>query len=174
MKMKRNDNSGFTLLELIITIAIMSIVVVFSVSMFGTTTKSKVKSAAQNVDDMITSLRTKTIAKKAEFRMEIWCIDEKVTVNLIEEQDDGTDKVIKTYDVPSSVKVYGVHRDDSKVFLESGTRIELQCSKTNGRFVKNHYRSGDIDAEVKSIVFEKGDTTKTIRLVTLTGKHFIE
>ena len=65
--MKEHNNKGFSLIELVITIAIMAVVVGASVSIYSWIKSHRMQSFAENTNDVICSIRSNTLYKDGAY-----------------------------------------------------------------------------------------------------------
>lgn len=176
---KINKNKGFSLIELIVTIAVMSIVVLISVNLYGLIRNADTKSAAGNIDTMISSLRSKSLTKNGEYKL---CIemdaDKNYSVVLYEYKvvvpEDGLVwKIIESENL-GKVTISVLDSAGNEAVIDADNILELKCSKSNGSFINSKYlKSDETDFEVTQIKIVKGNSMKRIKLVLLTGRHYI-
>ena len=60
---KKKKNRGFSLIEIIVTIAIMAVITAGAVSIYSLINSSKLKSMAGKVNDAISNVRSDTLTK---------------------------------------------------------------------------------------------------------------
>jgi len=179
-KIKLN-NAGFTMIELIIVIAIMAIMVGGSVIGFNLLGQGDAKAASKNISSQLAELRTDTLSMDGIWTAEIYKsgntykLDIKKTINHVEElvssTSIGSRIVITYYDLekPPSTEI----KDNIKIvvrFNQGDGKIlsvkKFPSSNADGdSLIGSTSRSGDF------IVTQRSSTTSNIlTLWYLTGK----
>ena len=64
---KKKKNRGFSLIEIIVTIAIMAVITAGAVSIYSLINSSKLKSMAGKVNDAISNVRSDTLTKEGVY-----------------------------------------------------------------------------------------------------------
>ncbi len=179
-----NKNKGFSLIELVVTVCIMGIVVLISVNLYGRIRSAEMKSAAENIDSSLSSLRSKSLAKAGEYKLNVSMNSSgNYVVSILEytvtTEEDGSVSsdwvVIESEKLGSSITISGLDDAGTDTVIESGDRIEIQCSKSNGSFTYSKLIQSDgTELNVEQIKIKKGDTAKVVKLVRSTGRHYID
>lgn len=180
---KADRNKGFSLIELVITIAIMGIVVLITVNLNWMINKADVKSAAENIDTELSSLRSKTLSRGNEYMLRLKKDGSNYKAELLEKStltgEDGS-LVEGDWEVLDSVKLKNIALSASDgagdtEIIEDGCMIEIQCSKSNGSYTRAEFiKSDGVKININRIYVTKGDRRKVIRLVIATGRHYID
>lgn len=160
----RKDNHGFTVVEVLVVIAIL-VILTTSIGMSITSVASaNVNSVTKTVDAQMKKLRFTTLSKEGDYSLFIY---KRGKINYYEIAPTGTeltslDKGIKLG--KSGLKVqYSVIGNDSMQTVSDSVYIEIAYNRSNGTFKKNYNK----------IQFVAGEKTKKIILVASTGRHFI-
>lgn len=162
-------NRGFSLVELLVVVAIMGVMVGVASLSYVVVSKSNVKKAASLIDDAISSCRERAMTKTGK-----WSV--KISDGLVEIIHD--DVVMDSSELPSSVNVY-VSETDGRL---SGTKIGTDITSVSVTF---RTLSGDVEEVTPTGI--KTDTgtscyimckykdkkTSTVKLYYSTGKHTV-
>lgn len=179
---ERNKNKGFSLIELIVTIAVMAIVTGATMSIYSWIKSHRLKSMAENVNDAIGDLRSITLSKGGKYQLVI--------------RKDGNDyiAVIQTGNTqPDGTVIWTDMREKTTIgskgdiyFDDAGTstrksvsdtvQIIIQYTKADGSFSSIKWydtAGGDGFIDNNKINVKYAGEGKIVNLVELTGKHFI-
>lgn len=186
---EQNKNSGFSLIELVVVMAIMGVVALFSVEIYGNVNSADVEAAAGNTDSILSLLRARTITKANEFKLvlsenadgefEVCLYENQKTTDASGNVIDVWKKTADGYNLGNKVTVKCVGENGNEFKLEDGNSFRAICSKSNGSYKSAVAldSSGNLISgteKINKIVFKKGKHTETIRLVLPTGRHYIE
>lgn len=166
---KLRDQSGITLVEIIIVIAIVGILASTSVMMLGHLHYANTQKVVQTLDSTLDKLQVTTLSKTGNYYLYVYKLDDGYYARILSDDlsafdsakltDDGTklcNNTIKLYGVPSSGSKKQVGESDYFIKI-SYTKAALFDSNTNVKGI-------DID----------GVPHYQLDLVTDTGKHFIK
>jgi prepilin-type N-terminal cleavage/methylation domain-containing protein len=184
-----NRNAGFSLLELLIAVAIMAVLIGASLTTYLVVSKSNVKKASGAINDTLTLARerSKTIAAE-EWNATIEASGDKVVVKLVKIVKDDekilTESVLDEQELPSNVDVKIVDRNGVTRFIgnKSGEykKVSIVFETMTGA-VKSVYYNGDrsdkmdISKGKMQIISYYGDKkSSSISLFFVTGKHMID
>lgn len=188
----KKNNAGFSLIELVVTLAIMGVVVLFSVNIYGNISSADVESAAENFDSMLSILRTRSITKVNEFMLKIEKnSDGEFEICIFEnkKQPDAAgnlvDNWVKTdkFNIGDKVSVTCVPKNGATDYnLSATTEFKVICSKSNGKYDSSvciddsgAVISGVNDTDlITQVVFKKGSHIERVKLVIPTGRHYVE
>lgn len=178
----KKSNTGFSLIEMIVTIAIMAVVLGGAISIYSLINSSRLNSMAENIDDAISDTRSRTLAKSGEYQLKIYADggNIKATVQKMngatwenfETTTLGRDNVHVTLkDVPSNNEVE--IKEGS-----SGYYLIVSFNKSDGTFnkikiVKNGSAT-ESDVADNEVYVSYANKTKTIKMLKDTGKHYIK
>jgi prepilin-type N-terminal cleavage/methylation domain-containing protein len=185
----KKKNGGFSLIELIVTIAIMAVVVGGSVSIYYMIKTSRLTSMSETLDNAVSDLRTASSARAENYRMRIYN-DGNAYIAVIEKgqvQSGGTTNWIE-YDktqISTHGKIY-CYDDSTGARLEltsgsSGYTILLSINKSDKSFSEiSCYANSDTSflspkkLDDNEIYVEYAGKQKCIKLLETTGKHYIK
>lgn len=197
----RKKNGGFSLIELIVTIAIMAIAIGLSASIYNLVKSSRITSMAERVNSSISDLRTTTLAKADNYRIIIYKNGEKYISKIEKEKvsvDPITGSIItdwveyKTTTISDYGSVYCYDSSGNKRNVgDSNTDyvILISFNKANRAFNEiSCYLKGDvsfdpdnniitgspIDVANNEIHVEYSGRSRKIKMLEVTGKHYID
>lgn len=187
--MKMKNNNGFSLIELIVTIAIMAVVLGGSVSVFHWINTSRLETMAKNINYMLSDVRSDTLAKSGKYRMKLYANGDMVYA--VEQKENGTDasgnpkwddiekKEVGKYGSVYVMDATGVKREINST--TSGSYVIVSYNKSDGSYNEiNVYENTDtLGATPKGInsneiCTEYGDRNRKIKMIKQTGKHSIK
>lgn len=189
---EKNKNSGFSLIELVVVLAIMGVVALFSVEIYGNVNSADVESAAENTDSMLSLLRTRSITKADDFIMKIekdadgefvTCLYEnRKTTDASGKEVDNWVKTSDGFTIGNTVTITCITKSGTKHKLTAKKSFKAVCSKSNGSYKSTvcvdgsgTVVSGTGDSDlIDQIVFKKGKHTEKIKLIIPTGRHYVE
>lgn len=160
-----NNNTGFTLIETIIVMAILVIFASFTFLYMGHLKSVNVRQAANQVYTSLDKLQVKTMSKTDIPHLYIY------------KTDNGCYMKILTSDITAF---------DSSVFDDTGTKlgsasIEIFQEKNGSKeeikgdkFINIYYnKSAQFQSDVSAVIFKRNSEYK-IKLVKETGRHIME
>lgn len=167
--MKKN-NKGFSMIELVITIAIMGILTGSFVAAAGYLKYANAKAGAKKINAELSELRIDTMSKMQTPYLYLYKIDSNTYMKVVSGDDSAT--VGGTLDTNTTrvgnVKINVFYTDSSGEHQlgTSGSQIMIEMDKSTGAF-----KSGYSSIRVAS---SDGKRSYTIKLVKTTGKHYIQ
>lgn len=171
MSHNKNSNKGISMIELVVTIAIMGIVVAGSVGIYTWVASSSFKEAYKCITDSMEYARTEQLSKAGDWSVNINQDGGKLKSKV----SDGTGSVEKIFDdIKSGTKIYGIRATDGALIpVNASTNIEM-VYKSNGAFRYAQIYDGGADTDINGIRVEYSKYSKTIKLAIDTGKFFTD
>lgn len=185
-KMKvRQNNKGFSLMELLITISVMAIVMTASLITYTVVSKQNVKKANESVQDFLTLAREKAMTTTAyEWNMTIEASGDKINVKLVKVNknlaDELTYNVMDEATLPSNVKLKLVDKNGNATYIggdSTVTSATFAFSALVGKTSKVYYNYNPAspisltDGYIDIVTYYGTKKSVTERLYFVTGKH---
>lgn len=168
--MKKIGNAGYSLIELMIAIAIIAIMVAGSVSGFGFLSLANASKCAAKIDNGLTSLKSRNMSKTSATYMHLYYYDDEYYV-LLNESDSFT---------PSSANYSEgevVGNDNLKVFFDdqdlsviANNCVTIGVRRKDGAFTN----TGTPTSEIKVVKASSNTSAHVVTIVTSTGKHYVD
>ncbi len=165
--MRQLKREGFSLVELIIVIAIMAILSGGALLSYNLVRSADTKGTAYDIDSELTTLRSETMAKAGTTYMHLYRYNDEYYIDVTSSESfsawgEGT----KIGD--SRVTVTIVYSEWYKVTLSNWSVFTIRYQKKDGAF----YSSGDFPIEID--VTSDGATGYAVYMIKNTGKHYVE
>lgn len=167
--MKKLGNSGFSLIELIIIIAIIALMSVGGISAFGYLKLANASKCAAEIDNGLTSLKSRNMSKTSSTYMHLYYYDHDYYI-LFNGSSSFTPSAANYSDGEK------VGNRDLKLFFDtqdistlSNKCVTIGVRRKDGAFLNTASPTSKI-----KVVKSSGDSAHEITLVTSTGKHFID
>ncbi len=169
----RRDNRGLSTVELIIMVAILSVLVgtmSFGINMI---TRRPVEACAQKLQAAISETRVTTMGKTNTY-LEIYMDEGLITVKKVY-SGNSTVSVIGDQDVKLQYRITGDAEGSYRDLGDYTNKLVLTFDRSSGGF-KDLSAMGDAYNGKKCIEIKisKGDTVKILKLIPLTGKVTME
>jgi prepilin-type N-terminal cleavage/methylation domain-containing protein len=162
----RRKNNGFSLIELIVVIAILAIVSTGLVSAFFSVSGWQLKQTAITIDNGLKKTRVLALSRD----------DKAVSFELYKKDNDryymkaGGENETEIASAETAIQY--VTESGVTVTIDQTKVLTLYFDRSSGAF--QSISINGIDTYCKQITVTKGDKTKTITLVPVTGKTKIE
>lgn len=185
---RKRNNKGFSMIEMIVTIAILAVITGAAVSIFSWVKNNRMRSMAGNVNTAISDTRSKTLTKGGTFEL----IIKKETsddaaaktkagdyVSIINNTDTGSGTMTQVSKKKiSEVGKISVECSGTTYEVSTNHEIHISFKKADGAFYEmavydttTGTKVGDFDGEIE---MSYANLDRTIKLNKLTGKHYIE
>ena len=192
----REDKRGFSLIELIITMAIMAVFAGAIIGCLAYINVGKTKKASAKLNNQITKIQTATMTKKGVTYLYIYRTSDGIYSSMASDTTDSdgdgvpdgyknrldldaaiTVSQIKLCD--SSVTIKGSEAGAAATTLNNNNMLKIGYSKGTGSFIYSNngtVTGGKAMTEMPfySTIELSGKEKFTIQLVKTTGKHFIK
>lgn len=166
----RNRNKGFSLIELIVTIAIMVLVTGASMSIYSWIRTHRIQEMSENVSDCLSELRTCTMTRSENFYLELEKTSDGDFVGVIYKDSSK----YKTISISSSGHIY-LRKSSVRYELKNSEKIRITYNKNGAldsiKFIRNDGTEVDTDS---TIYLTHSNLAKTVKISKKTGKHYIE
>lgn len=158
----RKNQKGFSLVELIVVIAIMAILTTVGLLSFSIVSGRQVIGCAKEIESYISQTKVQALSR-ASAKLEIFVKSDGVYVNLSVEGRDV--KVGK-----SGIQVKYKTTDGAEVSLTESERLVISFDRSSGAF----QTLPGLSTYCKEITVEGGRHSRKIILIPQTGKFYIE
>jgi len=176
-----NSSAGFSLVELIVVIAIMGVVVAMSSIGIGILNGKDARRCATALDDALKDARMTTMTKQGEYSLQITTESGNYVANLVN-SSGGSANIEKSYNLEGSGKtIKSIIVDGNATPISDSYEVVICFDARKGNVLTDGSTTiGGValssDEVMKFTVSQiKGDSTKVanVSLVTATGKHMV-
>ena len=169
MKRQKLNNKGFSLVELIVVIAIMGVVSVGGIVSYGLLYSANAKEASAKLNSALNKTRIEAMSKVSA-SIEIYENDADskyyATIKVGENEQDpiyiGSSRVVISYEDTNTTTT-----------IEDDDTLVISFDRETGAF-KPIRNDGTVDVYCKEITVEAGHKTYTIQCEKLTGKTIVK
>lgn len=177
---KKHNNKGFSMIEMIVTIAILAVITGAAVSIFSWIRNNRIRSMAGNVNTVISDTRSKTLTKGGSFELVIKRdTDSSIIAEIYSSNAGDPTSPIDTKKISSKDGDITVESSGTEYHVNSSYELHISFNKADGAFkemavysTSGSSTSGmNFDGEIK---VSYAGLDRTIKLIELTGKHYIE
>lgn len=174
-----NRNKGFSLIELIVTIAIMALVTGASMSIYSWIKTHRVEEMVQNIDDCISELRTETLTKQGSYSLRIRKDGDNYIGSFYKKEASGSYSKYKDVTIGSVgiIRCFLVSPSAADHKVNGINCIEIMFDKSGSvsKFVYVKESGGSIASTADGeIEVEYAGINRKVVLSKVTGKHYIE
>lgn len=184
------DNHGYSLMELIVVIAIMGVVIGFALLGYNSLSSQKAKTASKRIYNMLGSAQTVAMSKGNTLYGIITDDDGKITVCTFYKENGSSDyTILQSSDINKSVLVSFKNSAGNRYYIGDTSLsnedmtyckgVIISIDRSTGRFNGTYLYSGTVASPIgesagtcSNIYITVGDREKDIVLVSLTGKFF--
>ncbi len=169
------ENKGFTLIEVLVVVAIMGLLAAASVNIYYYLKQADVKQASKVVNTMLEYTRTNTMSINASWEMRI----EKDANGMYYATVYRNDKLWKKNELGNRVKIYTITNSSAEVEITSGSSPYIIFKSDTGGVKEYGTASGsdkvaNSSDELNGYRIKSGDKTVNVEIVPLTGAHYVE
>lgn len=164
------NKKAFTLIELIIVLAIMAILTTGGVVGIRSITSANITDAAKRIDSRMSQLRLENMTKTPKTYLYLYNIDDVLYMNTSDSNtatvENGGINATTGIRLGNNVKLSYIDPSDIQNDLEDGKEIKISFSRSSGAFLSDY----------KALILSGygNGKTSTIRCVKETGKHVVE
>jgi len=168
-------NKGFTLIEVLVVVAIMGLLAAASVNVYYYLRQADVKQSSKVVNTMLEYTRTNTMSINASWEMRI----EKDTNGMYYATVYRNDKQWRKKELGKRIKIYTVTNTSAEIEITSGTSPYITFKSDTGGVKEYGTASGSEKVannsdELNGYRIKCGDKTVDVEIVPLTGAHYVE
>ncbi len=168
--MKKLGNSGFTLIEAIIVIAIVAIMVVGGISGFGFLDLASASKCSAKIDTGLTKLKSQNMSKTSSVYMHLYYYDNDYYI-LYNDSSSFTPSAANYSEGEvvgnEKLRVYFDNQDLSTIPTKC---VSVGVRRKDGDFTN----TATPTSTIKVVRTSDSSTAHEVTLVTSTGKHFID
>lgn len=167
-KMERDNNKGFSMVELIITVAIMAILTGSLVSAAGYLKYANAKAGAKEVNTKLSELRIDSMSKMNTPYMYLYNIGGATYMKVVSGKDADkatiSNGILDTNTTKIGNSQIEVFCDSTKI--TDGNSVQISMDKSTGAFLScpNEIKVASID----------GRNSYIVKLVKSTGRHYMD
>lgn len=153
---ERKLNSGMTLVELLVAIAIMAVMTTATVIGIGILTSGDSKKASGTLRNALNEVRTSTLSIEASWETVIRNTGDEYEVAILK---DGQETEV--YELGSRIDItFYDSKTGGENVLEDGDELTITFNKSSGSVHKITYRETEFAAEGSNLTFLVNSTTK--------------
>ena len=164
---RKTENSGITIIELIIVIAIVSILISGTIAVTQYISYGNAKKCATTINTALTQVQLENMGKRDVTYLYLYTIDNNYYMKI------WNHKIIDKSELTNGRKIangsvsilYQTKESETKNLLDENTVLKIAFDKRTGAFLNSNYYS-------KLII--EGRVTYAIHMVKKTGKHYID
>ncbi len=150
-------------------------------SIYSWTKSARLKETTNGINSAISELRSTTLSKNGRYRLWIYKkAADNTNYAVIQKYNSVTSnwEEYSTEKIGSKPSIYCVDAAGNDLVLENkafGNQVYIEFNKSDGSFsTANCFSASGSNVNIDEINVSFGGNNKTIKLVLLTGKHYIE
>lgn len=168
--MKRIGNSGFSLIEFMAAIAIIAIMTVGGIAGFGFLDLANASKCAAKIDNGLTSLKSKNMAKTSVTYMHLYVYDDEYYILFDENSSFAPTSTNYSDGEKIGNEKLKVFFDSSDIDTLPNQCVSIGVRRKDGAFLN----TATPTSKIQVVKASDSTTSHEITLVTGTGKHFID
>jgi len=175
---RRTSSKGFSLVELIVIIAIVGLLAVGGSIAISTMTNANVTSAAKKLSSLLDKLRLESMSRTGKVYLEIGMDGNEYYGRLLYYGNGGNgsdegERVALGNRSLSFVAYKGTDAiEGTGDVISEGTSVYMTCLKSNGKF-REGSSTDSVPAHIYGRIVIRGTKTMTVHMVEETGRNYI-
>lgn len=159
-EIKRKSNKGFSLVEVIVVVAIMAIVGTMTIGGMYMIKKSNINGATKDIESSLEAANgyAKSRAGKTSY-IEFYLDGKKLMSKTYLVRDNGTHSVLETKAYGSQIRLIFKDSNGTSVTVEDSKKLRFYINKRSGAIDKVAYVSGATETSVSNASSSYGDFT---------------
>lgn len=173
------NNKGFSLIEVVVVIALLGIVTFLSVNMMASANRSKARQFASNVKNAIDEMKSDGTSKAGRYALTITKSGNDIIATEYKVSDSGVYTAIDQ-EVIAKGSNYTLKEGASGSYSLGTNFIAFEFNKGDGSFDMANWCTGDITSsygvvgEVEELVMSYKTNSKRVYVSKITGKYYMD
>lgn len=181
--MHKSNNRGFSLVEVIVVVAILGALVLTLSGSFSAVKSANAKSCASEIDSMLSKCKVNAMSRAYNVYLEIYMTEDGVCVAYCESEvssSGGFTEITREESIvgKKSLSVsYVVNGAETALSVSAGNKLYLAFDRTTGAMLTVKIAASYAGALIENnyyctaIYVYGGPAVKTVELIPQTGKH---